>query len=148
MWPFRKRNQGANPSILSFRDGRAFFEMQCKYGDTRLEENKGVVALVLDAAKEFGTSVAVKTETDGRQIAALRVASEDGGFVVMASTPSKRGDPLHPGDAVIWVPSVYNEVVAKGFGDRRSGWVGFIRAKVAPEWDTQGDGFRFICSYD
>jgi hypothetical protein len=147
VWPFKKSAQSL-PETLYFKDGEAFFEMQCKYGQTDLKKGQGVVALVLDSKKEFGTEAAIKVEADGRQLAMIRVAADDGGFIVPAYTPSKNGERLKPGDVVIWVPSIHNEEVAKGLGDNRAGWMGFIRAKIAPEMSTKDSNLRIICEYN
>lgn len=147
MWPFSKREPKA-ADALYFKDGQAFYEMQCKYGQTDLQTGQGVVALVLDSEKEFGTKAPIKIDADGRQLAMLRVAASDGGFMVPAYTPSKNGDPLKPGDIVIWVPAIYNAEVGERLGDHRAGWVGFIRAKVAPEMSTRYGNFTVICKYN
>ena len=142
MWPFNKRS--APPTLR----GQGFFDLQCKYGHTEIAAGQGVVAIVMDAKATFGTPVSVKVDEQGRQQAAIKVASEDGGFIVMAATPSNLGEPLTPGDLVIWVPKTYMESVAQAFGDKRAGWVGFIRAKVAAEVTTPDNEFRIICRYD
>lgn len=128
--------------------GAEFLRYQCKYGHTRIQPKQGVVALVLDAAKEFGVAAAVKIEPDGRQMAALRVASDDGGFLVMATTPTAKGDRLHPGDTVIWVPLEHTPSAVPPGTDPRFGWVGFIVAKVKPEVDLAKRDFDVTCFYD
>lgn len=83
MWPFGKDKRGVRggkSNGLQLKSGTAFFEYQCKFGETEIRPNHGVVAVVLDSSKEFGTANAVKIEPDGIQVAALRVASRDGGF--------------------------------------------------------------------
>jgi hypothetical protein len=145
----QKRHSKEPPATFVFKSGASFFELQCKYGDTKIEKGKGVVAIILDAREEFGTPVAVKVEQDGRQVAVLRVASEDGGFVVTSQTPSGTGDRLHPGDIVVWVPSDHSEEVGEVFQDERSGWIGFIRAKVKPELEATATGqLSFFCRYN
>lgn len=133
---------------LVFKSGKGFFELQCKYGHTKIGKGTAIVALVLDARKDYGTPVAVKIAPDGCQTAVLRVASDDGGFVVLAQTPSGIGDRLQPDDVILWVPSTYNEQIGKAMGDPRSGWVGFIRAKVKSEFDPATRSFNIICRYD
>jgi hypothetical protein len=59
----------------------SFFRLQCKYGDNDIEINKGIVAMVLDAKKEFDVPVPVMVEADGSQTVVLRVSSKDGGLV-------------------------------------------------------------------
>jgi hypothetical protein len=76
------------------------------------------------------------------------VISEDGGFRVFASTPSNKGARLVPGDVVIWVPAIYSDEVGAGMSDRRTGWIGMIRAKVAPEISLADSDFSILCRYD
>ncbi len=147
MWPFDKR-QSQKPATFVFTDPEAFFRMQCKYGDTDIQAGKGIAAIVLDAKKEFGTAIAVGRDSDGRQLAVLRIASPDGGFIVSACTPSSEGESLLPDDIVLWVPSPHSSEVAEGFGDSRSGWIGLIRAKVALDMEPFDNSFRLICRYD
>jgi hypothetical protein len=152
-WPFGKE-KSAKPPTFVFTDteaGReAFFRLQCKYGDTQIKPGKGMVALVLDASREFpDIPQPVKIEPDGSQLALLKVVSEDGGFIVTAKTPSDKGDRLVPGDIVAWVPYTHHNVDSLGtLADKRIGWVGFIRAKVRwLEMGTSGP-VDVICRYD
>lgn len=148
MWPF-KRKAAPKPTLpkLVYKNGEAFFEMQCKYGFTKITEGQGISALVLDATKEFGTEQAVKIQPNGCQLATIKVASEDGGFVVLAETSSEKGDALQPGDVVIWVPMTHMKGMAARLGDERQGWVGLIVAKVAPESDPNTNNMTVICQY-
>ncbi|WP_296707510.1 hypothetical protein [Rhodoblastus sp.] len=145
--PWRKFiRQKPSQSVFVFTEDetgrKAFFTLQCKYGDNKIEPNKGIVAMVLDAEREFDAPTPVKVEADGKQTAVLRVASRDGGFVVLAKT-SGRGELLRPGDFVIWVPRNYSNDVAETSNDARFGWVGSIPAKIK----TQGPPFENICRY-
>jgi hypothetical protein len=150
MWPFGKNKRAApegTPNILQFKSGTAFLEYQCKFGETEIRPNHGVVAVVLDSSKEFGTANAVKIEPDGTQVAALRVASRDGGFMVMARTPRPGGDRLKPDDVVIWIPVSHSpEMVLPGM-DQRFGWIGFIGAKVNAVIDLASPSFDLVCRY-
>jgi hypothetical protein len=88
------------------------------------------VAIVLDETKEFDdVPDSIILDPDGRQTVLLRVASEDGGFLVVAKTAG-RGPLLNPKDAVIWMPDIFSEEVAKVSPDKRFGWVGLKRAKI------------------
>jgi hypothetical protein len=51
----RKTRQSTAPPVLYFKSGRAFWEYQCQFGNTAIEKNVAVVALVVDAQKELGT---------------------------------------------------------------------------------------------
>ena len=95
MWPFKKRHQQF--PILPFKSGEGFFRHWCDYGDNHLAADQPIVALVLDARKFAGTQTAVKTRDDGIQVAVVRIASDDGGFEVIAETAG-HGDPLAPGN--------------------------------------------------
>lgn len=145
MWPFTRKRKAALPALV-FKSGKAFVDYHCKYMVTRLEPGMPLAALVLDAGKSFGTSTPVKLEKDGIQRAWLRVASDDGGFKVIAETQSK-GDPLMPGDAVAWIPQEYISLLAKGADDPRFGWMGVIAAKIAPEIDVSKGEMTVICRY-
>lgn len=151
VWPFSKKTKApaGMPQKLPFKDGAGFLEYQCKYGFTDIRPKQGIVALVLDSKKEFGTATPVKVDERGVQTATLKVASEDGGFIVSAQTPSGKGDPLRPGDVVIWVPlqHIGDAAVPDGL-DKRFGWVGFIVAKVEPEIDLANPNFNIISRYD
>jgi hypothetical protein len=127
IWPFKKRQ--SSDGELFFTDSSALFKLNCKYGDTQIEPNKGVAAIVVDETKEFDVPDGIILDPEGRQTVVLRVASEDGGFLVVAKTAG-RGPLLNPKDAVIWVPYIFSEEVAKVSPDKRFGWVGLIRAKI------------------
>jgi hypothetical protein len=152
-WPFGTKAKAPERPTFVFTDtdaGRkAFFDLQCKYGDVQIEKGKGIVALVLDPSQEFPefSEPIVKIEPDGSQQALIKVISEDGGFIVLAKTPSGSGDRLKPGDFVVWVPDTLMgrlEVMS----DKRSGWVGLIRAKINwMEVGTTGP-FQLVCRYD
>jgi len=138
----------SNPEKLHFKSGDAFVEYQCKFGHTDIVPKKGIFAVVVDSSEEYGTRDAIKIEDDGRQLAMIKVASEDGGFVVPAYTMNGKGDRLKPDDVVIWVPMTYNEdLVRDNDLDQRFGWVGFILAKVKPEIDLASPEPQVVCEY-
>jgi hypothetical protein len=149
IWPFgkSKNSKMTNAQALYFKSGAAFFEYQCNYGFTDIKNNVAIVALVLDAEKEFGSSESISINKDGSQLAALMVASKDGGFLVFATAPSSAGDKLKPDDCVLWVPSIYEQEMGSKMSDPRSGWIGLIRAKVEPKIDLQDPSFAIICRY-
>src|SRR5690242_6712658 len=108
MWPFKPKSapKSALPRLI-YESGEASFRSQCQYGFTDIIEGQGIVAIVLDTREEFGTEVAVKVQPSGCQLAAIRVASPDGGFRSFAETASPSGDRLKPGDLVVWVPMTH-----------------------------------------
>lgn len=148
MWPFKRKPKTKSelPNLI-YKSGEAFFELQCKYGLTEIKEGQGVVALVLDAKKDLGTSVAVKIQPSGCQLATLKVASSDGGFKTFAETASANGDRLKPGDLVIWVPMAHMKELAEKAGNHRQGWMGLIVAKIAPEADPNTNEMTVLSRY-
>lgn len=146
MWPFNRKPKSALPALV-FKTGETFIDYHCKYMVTRIEVGLPLAALVLDATEVFGTSVPVKVDGTGVQTATLRVASDDGGFMVIARTAAAGGDALKPGDVVAWVPGQHLPQVAKASGDERSGWVGLIVAKIAPEIDLSANEMIVLCRY-
>lgn len=149
VWPFSKKKKSTPPALV-FRDGKAFLEFQCKYGHTEITPGQGVVAYVIDAATEFGVPNAVRRQPNGTQLAMLKVASEDGGFLVASTTATDRGDDLNAGDTVIWVPAQYNAPMVDAVDgvDPRFGWIGFIVAKIKPEIDPAAGSFTILSRYD
>lgn len=89
VWPFSKSKKPSGlPQKLPFKSGADFLEYQCKFGHTKIVPKQGIVALVLGSQKEFGTAAAVKVDPNGIQTATLKVASEDGGFIVAKVAPA------------------------------------------------------------
>ena len=97
-----------------FGSGAEALDYACKYLECPLRERSFLPALVVDA----------RTRDDGHQVATLRIASADGGFMVSAATLGPQGPELKPGDLVAWQAVTYN-------GD--SGWMGMIIGKLKPE---------------
>ncbi len=151
VWPFsRKKQRRAHTAKSPFKSGAAFFEYICEFGGSTVRTKQGMIALVLDAKKEFGVSKSVHIEPDGRQLAMLKVAADDGGFVVPAYTQTSKGDRLKPDDIVVWTPlkNPKTAIGKAGEVDPRPGSVGFIVAKVAPEIDTTSSELKTISRYD
>ena len=146
MWPFKSSRSSSPLPKLIFKSPEAFFEYQCKYGCTDIRENQGIVALVDTGAAESITE-ANRSKEGEKQTVSLRVAASDGGFQVLAQ-PFSDGPLLRTGDCVIWVPLQYVEAMSVLTGDPRSGWMGFIVAKIAPEIDPSKDSFEILHRYD
>lgn len=140
MFEFFKRKKPMVPladasgvPVLFFKDGSAAIEYACKYMDCTLKEGSFLPAIVLDAKELFGAPSAVKTEENGNQVATLRVASDDGGFLVLASTAGPKGPKLLPGQLVAWDAMKYVPAVAQSVKDKRFGWVGLIFGTLKTE---------------
>jgi hypothetical protein len=140
----------ANPFLeRAFEDSSTAFALAC---DSECVLHEGVIlpALVLNARELFGTATAVTIQDNGRQIACIRVASPDGGFIVSASTSGARGPTLQPGYFVAWQAGRYDPQVAKDaparrkrFGwlslkDKRFGWIGLIEGTLKLEYKNGG----------
>lgn len=140
MFDFLKRKKTTLPfasecgiSPLYFEGGNAALEYACKFMDCPLGEGVSLPALVLDSRELFGTSTAVKIQDDGNQLAMLRVASDDGGFLVAATTANPKGPKLQPGQLVAWKAMKHVPAIAETTKDKRFGWVGLIVGTLKPE---------------
>ena len=116
-------------------DAEALFAEQCALA-RRIEPGRGVFALVVDAAKRFGLARSAKQNRDGTQSVVLRVAFDEGGFFVVATTRLPGKPHLKPGDAVLWVPIGYDKTFGTQFADHRTGWIGYVEARVMPASGT------------
>jgi hypothetical protein len=140
MFDFLKRTKTATTRTdagigpLYFKDGAAAFGYICKYMECPLSEGSYLPALVLDSRELFGTATAVKVESDGNQMAAIRIASREGGFVVAAPTLGPKGPRLEPGQLVLWQALKFSPAFAKRTREPRVAWIGFIVGTLRPEW--------------
>ena len=144
---FFNRKKKAELPVMHFAGGEAFVDYHCKYMNTRLEPGLPLAAVVIDPREQFGLPIAVKVDDNGIQTAMLRVASDDGGFMVMAQTASANGAKLVPGDAVAWIPQRHMPQLAQAAEDERFGWMGLIVAKVAPEIDENTKQMKVLSRY-
>ena len=140
MFEFFKRKKPTRPSAsenvipqLCFEDGNAALEYACKFMECPLGEGSFLPAVVLDSRELFDTQTAVKTQEDGNQLAMLRVASDDGGFLVAATTANPKGPKLQPGQLVAWTAMKHVPEIAETTKDQRFGWVGLIVGTLKPE---------------
>jgi len=122
----------AMPS-LAFKDGAAALEYACQFMSCPLAEGSMLAALVLDAQNVFGTDTAVRIQSDGNQLAWVRVASETGGFEVATATANPKGPRLRVGQLVAWQAVSYAPAIAATMKDDRLGWIGLIIGTLRPE---------------
>lgn len=113
---------------LCFKDNESAFDYACKYCTTDIAERQGLIALVITDQEP---------DDDGNAIYAVKISSDDGGFIVPAIFMKNKSDvgtsPLIKGDLVIWVPSQYSDEMANTLGDKRKGWMGYLAAKAEPK---------------
>jgi hypothetical protein len=119
---------------LVFKDAYCAFEYACKFMNCSIEKDRMMMAIVLDGRTEFGLSDSVKLKQDGIQLACLKVASDDGGFIVLAETAGRNGPKLKPGELVAWLPGFFNSQIADSVEDSRFGWMGLIVGTLEPAW--------------
>lgn len=119
-------NSGGKPSTprdLTFKDNVSAFEYACKYCVTNILPKQGLIAIV---ESEPGN------DERGNTYCAVKVSSDDGGFVVPALIATRDNTDISKGSLVIWVPYEHDDSVGKVFGDERKGWIGFVVAIANP----------------
>ena len=145
MWPFNSKKPTL-PDALSFKSAEAFFEYQCKFGRVDIEKGVPLVALIESTMGEI--SGASESALRGKiQTVLVKVASEDGGFVIPSQTPSSAGSVLKRGDLVLWLPLEYEKTVAATSPDLRFGWVGFVVARIAHTLHLPEGGLDIVEQY-
>lgn len=115
-----------------FPDGIAALRYACRLLECPLHEGAFLPAVVLDPREMFDKRPKLKP-ADGSQVAFLCVASNDGGFVVVASTAGPKGPRLEPGQLVAWKALRYLPEIASTVSDSRFGWAGVIVGTLKPE---------------
>ena len=134
-----KKPSPAHP--LYFKDGAAAFEFACMTLQCELVAKAMLPALVVNAVDALGADTPVITMPNGTKMLALRIASKDGGFLVLAGSLSASGPTLQPGDLVAWhAGQPIERETTELTKDPRSQWVGIVVAKLKPEY-TIGKGW-------
>jgi hypothetical protein len=130
----KKSVRSAPPPMpdLPFKDAQGAFEYACMCMKCELRQGAGNIAIVQDSKALFGASVSVKRKSNGVQLATLKVAAQDGGFLVPAETSTDIASDLNVGDLVLWMAGQHVPNMAQAMGDVRSGWVGLIVARMLP----------------
>lgn len=135
---------------LAFKSADAFMEYCNKYMGGSLRKGEGRAALIPPSGF-LGIENHVSRTPDGRYRVSLIVSGAPNGFFAVADTPLPGGDELKSGDLVVWLafgkPSVFSKAkIGKFTGDKRSNWVGFVVAKIAPEIRADGE-FSILSRY-
>lgn len=126
------------PTLLTYKNATSAFQSQCTTMDCTVSIGKALPALVVDAQKELGAEDnGVATDDRGHQMAFLKVASSDGGFVVAATANAPGGPTLYPGQLVLWCPVTFDARVGQPFGDVRFAWLGKIIGTLTPTYDRE-----------
>lgn len=120
---------------LYFKNGSAAFEFACTSLQCELVAKAMLPALVVNAVDALGADTPIVTMSNGTQMLALRIASQDGGFLVLSGSLSASGPSLQPGDLVAWhAGGPIERETAELTKDPRSKWVGIVVAKLKPEY--------------
>ncbi len=119
----------------TFKTTQDAFEHACNELNPQIEPEQPMVALVLDSAEEFGADEAITIEDSGNARLTLKVASKDGGFVVLSRTIKPPKESIAPGDLVCWVPLKHDPQLAAQASDDRFGWIGLVFATLEPQWE-------------
>ncbi|MEA3053566.1 MAG: hypothetical protein QOG72_2469 [Sphingomonadales bacterium] len=142
--PAKFTDDQVRSQVLVYKTPEALFAYWCKYGNTEIILDRPLLAQLIDPGDVAGPGLpAIGFRADGIQTVMLKVAASDGGFIVIASTASRRGPRLRVGDLVLWAPGAYVDGLGNELGDPRAGYVGLIVATVAPAWSIK-DGFKII----
>jgi hypothetical protein len=127
---------------LPFKSPKDFLEFCNQQFSEIPQKGEGRPALVPPRGYMNIDNHVSRTE-DSRYRVSLIVCGAPKGFFLIAETPNPGGEPISHGDLVIWKAFAPPPLLGKGVlggvtGDKRSSWVGFIVAKIAPEIDEAG----------
>jgi len=137
-WGKPKKSPMGIPYPLVFKSADAAIEYSSAWMICKLRAGVHLPAVVLDSRDVAGTREAVHRRDDGIQLAWIRVAGDDGGFITMSETSGPCGPHLVPGDMVLWCAFAYKPELAGAFQDKRGAWVGLIVGTLAPELNSEG----------
>jgi len=127
---------------LPFKSPLDFLEYCNAQFSLNPKKGEGRPALVPERGY-MGTANHVSRTADGRFRASLIIAGPPEGFFLVAETPNVGRPDIKHGDLIIWTafkapPLSGKGIMGKATGDKRSSWLGFIVAKIAPEIDANG----------
>ena len=128
-------SQAAKNDSLTFKTANEAFDHACKEHNCIIVPEQPLLAIVLDAKAEFGDDQPITFEGDGCARLTLKVASEDGGYVVLSRTTKPPKQPLNVGDLVCWVPIKHDAPLSHQANDERFGWIGLVFATLEPVWE-------------
>jgi hypothetical protein len=135
---------------LPFKSSLDFFEYCNKQFPAQPRTGEGRPAIVPPQGFMNIESHVSRTE-DGRYRVSLLVCGAPSAFFLISETPNPGGEAISHGDLLIWKafkapPLIGKGVMGKVTGDKRSSWIGFVVAKIAPEIDETGK-FTILSRY-
>lgn len=136
---------------LPFKSADGFMEYCNKYFDPSPRKGEGRPALIPPSGFMDIENHVTKLP-DGRFRVSLIVSGAPNGFFAISDTPNPGGDELRSGDLVVWLPfgkpSWFSKTkIGKFTGDKRSNWIGFVVAKIAPEFESETGKFTILSRY-
>ncbi len=135
---------------LPFKSSEAFLEYCNSQFSPAPKKGEGRPAMV-PRSGFMNIENHVSVMEDGRYRVSLMVCGCPEGFFTISETPNPGGEPIASGDLLIWQafqkpPFFGKGLIGNASGDKRSSWVGFIVAKIAPEIDEAGK-FTILARY-
>ena len=125
-----------------FASTQEAFDHACREHDCTIVVEEPMLAMVLDAHLEFGAAESITVEDDGCFQVTLKVASNDGGFILLSRTTKPPKQPLNVGDLVCWVPLKHDPDLGNETNEERFGWAGLVFATLEPVWEEDEWGLR------
>lgn len=144
MFGWLKRRKPA--AVLHFKDSLGAFEMESKYGATRLAAGSVHLAIVLQTSGEHA-GVNLGADEDANQLALVAVAEAAGEFAAIAKTLQPLARPLREGDLVLWKAAAHLEAASAISGDARSAWLGLVIQRVRPSYDPANGWLAEVGSF-
>ncbi|WNL45635.1 hypothetical protein RKE25_19820 [Dyella sp. BiH032] len=118
--------QSQSSDTLRFRDADSAFATECKYTDNRVAERVALVAIIRT----------LKVKEGEEPVILVQVADADGPFAAFAIDPAGKLPDLREGDLVAWLAFSYSDTLSLVLGDKRSGWMGVLTAKLSLTYDS------------
>lgn len=144
MFGWMKRRKPA--AVLHFKETVGAFEMECKFGGTKLAPGSVHLAIILQTDGEHA-GIILGADDDANQLALVAVAETAGEFAAIAKTLQPLARPLREGDLVLWKAAAHMEAASAISGDARSAWLGLVVQRVRPSYDPANGWLTEVGSF-
>ncbi|MBX9643377.1 MAG: hypothetical protein K2W91_04655 [Novosphingobium sp.] len=115
-------------SGFTFKSNEAFFEYQCRFGDTTPRYGHVCYAIVVGDHTAIAREAGIATADNLIRVLGIRLAAPDNGRAMLVDHDMRRGI-VHPGDLVAFLPLEHHPAI---------GWQGALIAKCAPAFNDSG----------
>ncbi|MCF6305684.1 MAG: hypothetical protein L3J33_09960 [Rhodobacteraceae bacterium] len=136
---------------LLFKSSEAFLEYCNSQFAAKPRKGEGRPAIILKSGLKKIENHAPRTD-DKRYRLKLLVCGAPEGFFTFSETLNPSQGSLEEGNLVIWEafekPFFSKAKIGRFTGDRRSNWIGFVVAKIAPEFDSKTGKFTVLSRFD